>query len=409
MTIALKKEFEHLSNNMKFSILEASVAAEKFGVEIFLIGGIVRDFILNNPIKDIDIAVQGDAVEFVNYLKEISNCEIIAVQEKLRTAKVKFESGIEIDFASTRQERYLQSGFLPEAYNFGCELKEDVKRRDFTINTLAMKLTGNDKYNIVDYYNGYDDILNKQIRILHDNSFIDDPSRIIRALKFKIRFDFNIENKTYLLMQQYLNNVNSEMPLERIKNELCQFFSIKKENVYDEIISTKAYKLISENPVEKIDYTRIKTLIDFNLYNEGEFWFLLICCLLINSDFNNDRLNMTAFEKKVLTETKELLNSGKIKLNDNEKIYKLFNNKIDLSIALYYLLTGEESVLKFLSALKQIQILINGDDLIELGFIPSSYFSELFDKVLKEKLKGKLRTKEEELKFVSKFIKKQSR
>lgn len=409
MTIVLKEEFEHLSADMKDSILEASIAAEKFGVDIFLIGGIVRDFIMSNPIKDIDIAVQGDAVEFVNYLKENSKCEVISVQEKLRTAKVKFESGVEIDFASTRQERYSQSGFLPEAYNFGCELKEDVKRRDFTINTLALKLTGQNKYQLVDYYNGYQDILNKQIKILHENSFIDDPSRIIRALKFKIRFDFNIEERTYSLMQQYLENVSSEMPLERIKNELCQYFSIKKENIYDEIISTNAYKLISENPIKNVDLTRIKTLIDFNIYNEDEFWFLLICCLLINSDFNNERLNMTAFEKKVLTETKELLNSGKIKLNDNEKIYKLFNNKIDLSIALYYLLTGEECVLKFLGALKQIQVLINGNDLIELGFIPSSYFSELFDKVLKEKLKGKLRTKEEELKFVSKFIKKQSR
>ena len=72
---------------------------------------------------------------------------------------------------------------MPEAYNFGCDLKDDVKRRNFSINTLALKLTGINKFSLIDYCNGYRDIQNKKIRILHDNSFIDDPSRIILALK----------------------------------------------------------------------------------------------------------------------------------------------------------------------------------------------------------------------------------
>ena len=142
------------------------------------------------------------------------------------------------------------------------------------------------------------------------------------------------------------------------------------------------------------------------MYDKSEFWFILICCLIINSDFAYSRLNMTAFERKVLFETKELLSVHEISINDNEKIYKLFNNKIDLSIALYYIISGEKSVIKFLNVLKQIKVLITGKDLIELGFIPSAYFNELFDKILKEKLRGKLKTKEEEKKFIQKFLKK---
>ncbi len=407
MSVFLDKEYCNLlSFDSKFALEKAVIIAEKLGIDIFLIGGIVRDFIMSNEIKDIDVAVQGDAVEFAKELFKQTNCELINIQDKLRTVKVKFESGVEIDFASTRKEKYSASGILPQACNFGCDLIEDVKRRDFTINTLALKLTGNDKFLLIDYFNGYQDILDKKIRILHNRSFIDDPSRIIRALKFKIRFNFDIEEKTYILMQDYLQQVDVNMPLERIKSEFRQFFSIEKKNIYNEVIKLNVYKLISDNPIKEINIDRINEILSYDLYDKSEFWFILICCLIINSDFAYSRLNMTSFEKKVISETKELLAISKIKINDNEKIYKLYNNKIDLSLALFYIISGEKSVIKFLTALKQIKVLITGKDLIELGFIPSEYFSELFDKILKEKLKGKLKTKEEEKKFIQKFIKK---
>lgn len=410
MSVVLHKEFcELLESDVKSAIEFASDFAQKNGYAIYLIGGIVRDMVMANNIKDVDIAVEADAIEFANKLCEFSDCELIAVQEKLRTSKVKFKSGIEIDFASTREEKYSESGILPVAYNFGCKLENDVKRRDFTINTLAMKLTGENKYHLVDFYNGYDDIKNKKIKILHEKSFIDDPSRIIRALKFQVRFDFDFDDNTKQLMQNYLSNVDEKMPLERIKSELRQYFSIKKENLYQNLIRNFAYKLISDNPVVEVDFSRISKLLEFDLYDESEFWFLMIACLIVNSDFAINRLNMTSFEKKIIDETRELLNEKKIKINDNERIYKLYNNKIDLSIALFYLITGEESVIKFLTALKQIKVLITGEDLIELGLIPSAYFSEVFDKVLKEKLKGKLKKKQDEIKFVQKLIKKQSR
>lgn len=405
----MKDKFNSLlTDEIKSAILDSSCCAEKFGCKIFLIGGIVRDLILDNPVKDIDIAVQADAIEFANFMAKTLDCEVVGVQENLRTAKVKFSSGVEIDFASTREEKYSESGTLPIAFNFGCDLKEDVKRRDFTINTLAIELTGEDKFSLVDYCCGHEDILNKRIRMLHAQSFIDDPSRIVRALKFKTRFDFEFEETTYDLMQQYLSDVNEKMPLERVKSEFRQLFSIKK-CVYDEVIRTNIYKLISDCPIESIDYSALEQILKFEMYDESEIWFLFVCCLIINSNFAQERLNMTAFEKKVLSEAKELMQAGKIKLNDNEKIYKLYNEKIDLSIALFYLITKEQSVIKYLTALKQIKVLITGNDLIEIGFIPSKYFSELFDMVLKEKLKGRLKNKKEELDFVKKFLKKQDR
>ena len=397
MNISLKKEFEELIfARYKSAISSASEIAEKYNIKIYLIGGIVRDLVLKNQIKDIDIAVEHDAIEFAKILDKESEFEIIAVQENLRTAKVKFKNGVEIDFASTREETYTKSGVLPKAHNFGCKLEQDVKRRDFTINTLGLKLVGDDKFSLVDYYDGYSDIQNKQIRVLHDKSFIDDPSRIIRALKFKVRFDFELEEKTAILMQEYLNNVDTVMPLERIKGELKQYFSIPKDGLYQNLITTNAYKLIAINPIKEVDETIFQ--------DDGSLWFVYFVLLLVNSEFD-ERLNFTVIEKKILAEVKEMMNS-KTPIS-NLEIYNKYIDKNDISLNIYYAVSKDKTVEKFLNALKQIKVLITGKDLIELGFIPSAYFNELFEKILQEKLDGKIQTREQELNFVKQFIKKE--
>lgn len=407
MVLSLKKEFlELISENIREDILDVSKFAESINTEIFLIGGVVRDLIINNPIKDIDIVVQADAIDFCRLLATNLGCEIVSEQENLRTAKVAFKSGKIIDFASTREENYVASGVLPIACNFGCLLSKDVKRRDFTINTLAVKLTGNDKFALVDYFNGFDDIKNKKLRVLHDKSFIDDPSRIIRALKFKVRFDFEIEERTYDLMQSYLCDVSKTMPLERIKSELKQYFAINACNLYSLIIETNSYKLISDNPITDINQDNFKLISDFELFQKNDMWFIYVVLLIINSDFSLQRLNFNSTELKIIREVKELIaekHSGSL---TNKEIYNMFDELNNLSIAIYYLITGSKTVEKFLKALKEIEVLVTGKDLIDLGFIPSAYFSELFDKILEKKLNGELKTKKDEINFVKQFLKK---
>lgn len=396
MLISLKNEFNNaICEDYKVAIKKAFDIASKKNVKIYLIGGIVRDLILANEIKDIDIALQADVVSLINDFEAVG-CEILNIQENLRTIKVKFPNGTVIDFASTREEKYTQSGILPVAYNFGCELEKDIKRRDFTINTLAM----DENYSLVDYCNGYEDIKNKKIRILHDNSFIDDPSRIVRALKFKERFGFELEENTAELMKNYLAQINDNMPLERIKSELRQYFEIKKPNLYSNLIKSGAYKLVSDNPVEKI-YDDDLTVC---LYDIKEKWYIYIALLIVKSDYAIDRLNLTTSEKRVIKEVRELLQKEVPKTKIG--IYNLFNNLMGLSVALYYMISANPQVKEFLTSLKDVNVLISGKDLIELGFTPSPYFNELFELVLKEKLEGRLRTKEEEIDFVKQFIKK---
>ena len=369
---------------------------------LFLIGGIVRDLILKNEIKDIDIVVQDDAIKFAYILKENCDCEIIKEQSDLRTVCIKFNPNILIDFASTREEMYTSPGILPKAYNYGCNINLDMKRRDFTINTMAMALSDSEKYKLIDYYNGFEDIQMRKIKVLHKNSFIDDPSRIVRAWKFKLRLNFEIDQNTFKLAMDYLKNPCKNIPLERIKGEFLQYFSIKNQNIYNEVIDNKLYKLISDNPIKKIENSRLREITKYNKYYDNNLIFIL--CLIINSDYSLHHLNLTAFEKKVIYEVRELMKSPTINTNDNFEIYQRYIKNTDLTLYIYYLISADQSILKFLDSLKQIKILITGKNLIDLGLIPSKNFTLIFNEVLKEKLYGNINTMEEEIEFVKKYF-----
>ena len=199
---------------------------------LFYIGGIVRDKILGRECFDIDITYVGDAIEFA---KTINDAEILKINEPFGTVKIKL-NGLEIDLASTRDEKYPRPGHLPEVTDIGCSLKKDVQRRDFTINTLAESLETGE---IVDY------IKNKKIRILHDKSFIDDPTRIIRALKFSVRFGFDLEENTRKRQEGYLQNINYDMSYKRVKKELIETFNLNSQTAYERFFEENIYKLLT--------------------------------------------------------------------------------------------------------------------------------------------------------------------
>ena len=215
-----EKVDKQLSENIKSIFSCCSEAARDNGYRIYLVGGVVRDLILGMEIFDVDITVEGDAVEFCRHLEKKCNCSIKQIQQDLRTAKVVFDSGIEIDFASTRKESYPKSGHMPVIEETGCALIDDVKRRDFTVNALVMSLNKADFGDVTDYVGGLEDIEQKQLKVLHDKSFIDDPTRIIRGLKFSVRLGFRLEENTLKLQNEYLqNHLSGDICWSRIKSD----------------------------------------------------------------------------------------------------------------------------------------------------------------------------------------------
>lgn len=222
---------------IKDKILEIIGAeADKAGYEIYVIGGYVRDFILGKQSTDIDIMVLGDATEFAHIAAKKFKTELNAVYKNFGTALLMVtDNGVEykIEFASARKESYNRNSRKPEVVD--ANLEEDISRRDFTINTLAVSLNKKNYGELIDLYNGVEDIRNGIIKTPLDplKTFDDDPLRIMRAIRFASRLNFKIEEKTYqaiISMKDRLKEAEV-VSTERITDEFLQILMTDKPSI----------------------------------------------------------------------------------------------------------------------------------------------------------------------------------
>ena len=403
MALNLKDKIEkQLSKDVQKTLKDCSENADLFGFKIYLIGGIVRDLFLEKEIFDIDVTVEGNAIDFCHKLADKKICKILQVQDKLNTAKVVFDKNIEIDFASTRQEFYPRHGHLPVAVRFGCTLQEDVYRRDFTINSLAISLNKNNFGEVIDYVDGIKDLKNKTLKVLHDNSFVEDPSRIIRGLKFAARFNLHRDEHTKLLQEKYQNTqLHKDISWTRIKNEIKQAFSLDNPKVFDMFLTNGIEKIFYANKPD-IKGLEIKTLIE--KYQPDFPWLVYLGCILDDKEII-DAFCFTRTEKKVFADKDTLLSANLSMLNSNYHIYKFFQKKSIESVLIYYLLTKRKEALIYLEKLSKIRVELNGEDLKNLGITNGKKIGEMLDKILKKKLAGTIVKKADEIKFVKTQIK----
>ena len=249
---------------------------------LYYVGGVVRDEVLGAQSFDTDFCYEGNAIEFAKDLK------IIKTNPDFGTVRVLYE-GQEIDIASTREETYPKAGHLPKVKNIGCSLFKDLKRRDFTINAMAKNTVTGELY---DPYKGLEDIKNKQLRVLHEKSFVDDPTRIIRGLKFSVRFGFELESNTKKLQDEYLSNINYDMSYHRIKKELMETFNLNKGDAFDKFVEQGIYKLLGENQkLPKVNGKSIEDAVNNNTFTP---WIIYMAF------FDVSKLPLTRSEKNII-------------------------------------------------------------------------------------------------------------
>lgn len=352
---------------------------------LYYIGGVVRDKILNKECFDIDITYVGNAIEFA---KTIPNAEILQINEPFGTVKIKLD-GNEIDIASTRSETYPQKGHLPVVGNIGCSLKDDVLRRDFTINAMAESTISGE---IIDLTGGLEDIKKKTLRILHDNSFIDDPTRIVRGLKFSVRFDFELDHHTKKLQDEYLENINYDMSYKRLKKELIETFNLNSQKAFEIFIKQKIYKLIAPQEFE-LPKVNLEEII--KTHKPKNIWIIYVGLL---PDIST--LPLTKQEKKIVDDFKNL--KEKIFNNDFE-IYKNFEG-INLESIIMFATVNYEIAAKYLEHLQKIKLEITGNDLQLLGISPSIKYQKCFDFILEEKIKNPEINKSQEIQLAKKYF-----
>ncbi len=180
----------------------AGQLAGELGMRVYLVGGPVRDLLLNRPSTDCDLVVEGDGLRYAEALAARLNVTCTA-HERFMTAVMHLPTGGEIDVATARREIYEHPGSLPTVAPV--TLGKDLWRRDFSINAMAVSLAEEDFGQLYDPCGGHGDLQAGLVRVLHDKSFLDDPTRMIRAVGFEVRFGFSLENQTENLLKEALN------------------------------------------------------------------------------------------------------------------------------------------------------------------------------------------------------------
>ncbi|MET0514772.1 MAG: hypothetical protein ABW047_05520, partial [Nitrospiraceae bacterium] len=202
---------------------DAGKSADRLKMPAYAVGGFVRDLLRGHPTLDLDLVVEGDGLKFARALAQGLHAQV-KVHERFRTATVSLSDGFKLDIATARTERYEYPAALPTVRP--SSIQEDLYRRDFTINTLAICLNRRSFWKLLDLYGGQRDITKRTIRVLHSQSFIDDPTRIFRAIRFELRLGFRISDETQALIKEVVEkDLIDQVSGQRLLGELRSLLS----------------------------------------------------------------------------------------------------------------------------------------------------------------------------------------
>jgi tRNA nucleotidyltransferase (CCA-adding enzyme) len=199
-------------------VFEAVAAASEPYEGVYLVGGTVRDILLGEPNFDVDIAVEGDAIALARATAEALGGRVRA-HRKFGTAVVLYGDERRVDVVTARTEFYDAPAALPSVEH--ATIREDLFRRDFTINAMAVSLKGDDFGRLVDPFHGRRDLEANTIRVLHNLSFIDDPTRIFRAIRYESRYGFRMDDHTQRLARGTIEmGLVGDLSSARLRDEL---------------------------------------------------------------------------------------------------------------------------------------------------------------------------------------------
>lgn len=407
--------------------------ANREGYRAFVVGGFVRDILLSVKNFDLDIVVEGDAISFGRKVADLYKGSLV-VYRKFGTSTVvmNWPKGVrkpngagpkfKIDFATARKESYERPAALPTV-KFS-SLKDDLQRRDFTINAMAASINKGSFGQLIDFFGGERDLENGVIRVLHEASFIDDPTRIFRAVRFEQRFGFRIDKYTRDLIRNAIREgMFSKTQHHRIRDELI--LMLQEEEPIKAILRMKELHELRFIHKEMLVRKSTETLFSgikraFRWYNKSAFakrhidlWLIYFMALLENLSFA---------ETKAICEKFALRRSDSIRLLSCKKNQKKALNALSLKSLLpsrvYSVLeplSFEEilfirakaksklalsKITDFFAKYNRVRIKIGGEDLKKIGVKPGPLYTRLLKRVLYKKIDGEVRTKKEELDYV---------
>ena len=236
----------------------SSLASAK-NIKAYVVGGFVRDLLLNRPSKDIDIVVLGDGIDFAqDFANQLPQKTDFAVFKTYGTAMVKTPEW-EIEFVGARKESYVKESRKPDV--LPGTLSDDQLRRDFTINALAISLNQENLFELIDPFNGVEDLQNKLLRtpLLPGETFNDDPLRMMRAIRFATQLQFSIHAQTYAALSEFSDRL-SIVSQERIIDEFNKILASKKPSI--------GLEMLYETGLLKLFFTELDAMAGIEIVNK---------------------------------------------------------------------------------------------------------------------------------------------
>lgn len=400
----------------------AGNVADSEGFNIYVVGGFVRDLILGVENLDIDIVVEGDAIAFARVFSKKANA-VLTEHEKFGTAYAVLEDDLKIDIVTARKEYYEFPGALPTVERGS--IKDDLFRRDFTINSIAMKLNSREFGRIVDFYGGRRDLYDGIIRILYNLSFIEDPTRILRAVRFEQRYGFKMDERTEeFAIDAVDSDVLDKLSRERINSEF--YYMLKEKNTITMLDRMKELGLLQKIYPEITLSDELKILMDkcdkyydeffTSLINKKNIDKILIYLLVLYSNVSmdkvstlSDRLRLTKNYRDEMVrfvKARDFLPTSKSEPS-NYEIYSVFKPLSEESLYVVSLMFDDSvksTILLYINELSLIKTEISGRDVTELGIEPGPKIKKILEIVLKEKINGKIFNRNDEIEFINRNL-----
>jgi tRNA nucleotidyltransferase (CCA-adding enzyme) len=403
--------------------------ADELGMQIYAVGGFVRDLILGVPNLDIDVTVEGDGILFAEHFAHRHGCRV-RCHSTFGTAVIVFPDGSKVDVASTRLEYYESPGVLPTVER--ASLRHDLYRRDFTINTLAVCLNRSEFGSLTDYYGGRQDLQERVVRVLHSLSFVEDPTRMFRAVRFEQRLGFHIAPHTESLIRSAVRmQMLDKLGGTRLFNELVQIMREKEPLAAIERISAlgllpsihPALRLLSASQKVLLETRQVMAWFRLLFLDDPcetwQVWFLALCDGLRQNEFREASQRLAIPERMAVrlheqrSQAHHILGAIKLRLKRapevaNSEIYRWFNG-LSLEVLLYLAsrVNSEQTrrfVSLYLTKLRNTVPLLTGDNLLALGLKPGPLFRRIRDHLLQARLDGRVVTRDDELALVQTVI-----
>ena len=401
--------------------------ADKLGYKAYAVGGFVRDLLLKKTNLDLDIVIEGEGIAYAKELAKELGARV-RTHERFATAMVVLPDGFKIDIATARLEYYEYPAALPTIEL--SSLKLDLFRRDFTINAMAIQLNPATFGTLNDFFNCQNDLKYKLIKVLHNLSFVEDPTRLFRAIRLEKRMDFTIAKHTERLMRNavkmklfgkaddsrffteikiILSEENPIPAIERLAEfQLFQFLwpdlkpHLKIDRRFHHIL-TQAHRAVSWFKLLYLNETL-------------ENWKVYLLAIMGRSGSRELRAfcKRFAIPRKISTdiiEQKE--HTDKIatlllrrRAMSNSEIYWLFEDLSNESL-LYLMAIARKNHIKryisnYVSNLRQIKPTTTGKKLAKMGYTPGPLFKEILNDLTTAKLDNLIQTEQEEVDFIRK-------